>query len=805
MFKNFYFIAIRNLLKHKGYSLINISGLAIGIAGFIFISFYIINELSYDRFHSNYENIYRINGTYSTAVMSGDNATTPVPLANTLLNNYPEVVKATRILKSGSFLIGRGNKKISEDGILFADSSFFDVFDFKLMKGNPKTVLVHPRSMVLSESYAKKYFGDEDPIGQKITMEEDTTFYIVTGIVQDVPANSHIQFDMLGSVSSNDDWNSDRWVRPGRGQHTYVVLNNDAKMEVFEEKIQEIIYEHVAPEVESYTGGTFAEWESGGNYIRYRVIPLKDIYLRSTSSEELEPTGNIAYIYTYSLVGLIILFIAIFNFVNLATAKSSLRAKEVGVRKVIGSTKRNLIQQFIFESIIVALVATFFAILIVTLFTPSFLDLIGKELAIGLTTSYVGWLSIAGLAILVGILAGLYPAFVLSAFKPVEVLKGTFSSGAKSGWLQKFLVSLQFAATIVIIIGTLVIYNQINFMLTKNLGFDKEQILVINRPDGLKRNLEVFKNNLLENPNIRYVSNSNTIPGKKYKVRSYGKKGDPNSYVFKNNQITYSYQELMGLEMVSGRFFSKEHRLDSNAVVINESAAKAFGFENPVGKNLTSVWKPGRSLTIIGVVKDYNTESLHRNIRPVSLELSPNNIDGYVSIKMSNSQNIRETIQFIEDTWYKYSDNKPFQYFFFDEDYENLYKAESTTGQVLIVFSTLSIFIACLGLIGLISYTASIRKKEIGIRKVLGAGTTTLIRLLSNDFIKLMIIATFISWPLAYFATDYWLRNFADRLDINPWVYLISTIIVVLICSFAISFQTIKTAMNNPIDSLRDE
>ena len=805
MFRNFYFTTIRNLLKHKPYFLINISGLAIGIASFTFISLYVINELSYDRFHSNYQNIYRVSNKNVINGLPNNQAATNEPMAHTLLNTYPEVVKATRLLRSHPLLVGRGNQKIYEEKVIFADSALFKFFDFKLLKGNPKTALVHPRSMILSKSYARKYFGNEDPMGRRITVEEDTIFYTITGVIEDVPANSHLQFDMVGSISTRSYWNDDRWV--GEGQHTYVELVKGADVEALEERMKELVYKYMAPEIEYYTGLTMAEWESAGagNTIAFDLVPIQDIHLRSIFDGELQPTGNISYIYIYILIGMIILFIALFNFVNLATAHSTTRAREVGVRKVIGSTKRTLVYQFIFESVVVSLMATLCATLIVWLLTPSFVNLVGKGLAFSLTSGYIGWLAMAVLALLVGVLAGCYPAFVLSAFKPVEVLKGTLRPNARSGWLRKILVTLQFTASIVIIIVTLVIYYQIHYMLTKNLGFDKDQILVLERPDALNEHLEAFKNELLTSSDIKTVANSQTIPGKEYLIRSYRKKDDAQTFLFKNNQVTFEHQELMGFKLVSGRFFSRAYGADSSGVVINEATAKALGFKDPVGKQLTSAFRPGELLTIIGVMEDYNIGSLHENVGPVTLELAPQNLKGYLCIKMGSSQNIRETIEFVEDAWMRYTDNKPFQCFFFDEDYEYLYQSEFTTGRLLIVFAALSIFIACMGLMGLITYTASVRKKEIGIRKVLGAGLGTLLRLLSGEIARLMLVATLISWPLAYLATDHWLMNFTDRIDINPWIYVGSTLALVTVVSFAISFQTIKAALGNPVDALRQE
>ncbi len=804
MLKNFYFTAIRNLVKRKSYFLINILGLSIGIASFILISLYVINEMSYDRFHQNHENTYRINSKSASKAYTRDRATVPPPMAKVLLDNYPEVEKVTRLTRGEEGFIELGDKKFNEGGILFVDSSFLQVFDFKLLKGDPKMALVNPRSIVLSESYARKYFGDANPMGREITVEKDTAFYIVTGISEDVPANSHLQFNILASLSTHDKWSTNEWIT--EGLHTYIIMKENTSIKALQAKLDEIAYKHLFPEIESYSGLTMAEWQEAGNNAGYYPISLKDIHLRSSSTDELEVKGNISYMYVYALIGIIILFMAIFNFVNMAIAQSSSRAREVGVRKVMGSTKKSLVFQYVLESIIVSFASTLLAIIIVLFVMPYFTALVGKNLEFGLTSSYIGIVLVFCLATFTGILAGFYPALVLSAFQPVDVLKGTFSKGGKSGLLQNFLVTIQFAASIFIIIGTIIIHGQIEFMLNKNLGFDKDQVLIIKRPDGLNRNLEVFKNDLLKNPNVRSVVNSQAIPGKHYGIRSYRKKDDPSAYVFKNNQIGFDYGELMNLELVSGRFFSKEYRSDSNALIINEEAASVLGFEDAVGQTLFSPWRrEGEFMKIIGVVKNFNFESLHKNIEPISLELAPNNMRGYISVKMSNGQSVNEVVNYVENTWSKYSPNQPFQYFFFDEEYETLYKSEFRTKQVFIVFAALSIFIACLGLIGLIAYMTSIRKKEIGIRKVLGASTHTLVNLLSNQILRLIMIGTIVSWPIAYLASDYWLRNFADRLTVTPWLYLIPTFFVILIISLAVSFQTIKASRSNPIDSLRQE
>jgi putative ABC transport system permease protein len=807
MIRNYYITAIRNLVKHKSYFMLNLIGLAIGITSFIFISLYVINELSYDKFHSQHKELYRV---HVYGHMMGQNmamAATASPMAQALLQDFPEVAKVTRVKESGAWFIGNGDKKFNEDGMLFADSTFFDVFDFKFIAGDPKSALVKPRSVVLTEAYAKKYFGDENALGKTITVEQDSIFYQVTGIIKDIPDNSHMKFDMMGSRITYKFWDNNQWV--SHNDYTYIVLHKNADRQAFEAKMQELVQKYVGPQISQFMGTTMEAWESTGNSFGYTLMPVTDIHLHSHVDEELEANSDISYIYIYTLIAFVLLFIAIINFVNLATAQSAARAKEVGIRKVLGSNRKGLIYQFIFESIVVALLATIIASILVTLLTPNFESLIDKGLTINLSTSYYSVLILLSLAIIIGVMAGFYPAFVLAGFRPTDVLNGRLKSGAKAGLLRNLLVTIQFVASIVIIIGTVVVYRQIDFMLNKNLGFDKEQTLVIRRPDVLLKNLETYKEDLLTNPNIEAVANATTIPGKdRYNNNAHMTEDNPDSpYLLMENSVSFGYTELMGMELVAGRFFSKDFPSDSGAVVINETAAKTIGYDNPIGKSFVDKGRDGhvRKMAIIGVVKDYNIQSLHRPIEPTMLRLMGGNWEGYMLIKLSNTQNMRETLSFIEASWFKYSHNKPFQYFFFDDDYAKLYKSESTTAQVFVIFAGLSISIACLGLIGLITYTTSVRKKEIGIRKVMGAGTATLVRLLSSEFIKLIVIATVISWPLAYFAIDYWLRNFADRLAISPWIFILSTFIVVLIGGIAISFQTIKTSLSNPIDSLRTE
>ncbi|MEQ8549473.1 MAG: ABC transporter permease [Cyclobacteriaceae bacterium] len=807
MLRNYYLTAVRNLIKQKSYFLLNLFGLAIGITSFIFVSLFVLNELSYDRFHSKADNIYRVHVFGNMMGQKLDMAATAAPMAQAMLADYPEVEKVTRVKESGAWFIGQGQKKFNEDGVLFSDSTFFQIFDFDWIAGDPANALTKPRSMVITRTYAEKYFGDEPAFGKRVSVEQDTVFYEITGVIEDVPDNSHIQFDMMCSRSTYPFWDNNQWV--SHNDLTYVLLKENADSKAFESKLDQIVKKFVGPQISQFLGTSMEDWENAGNSFGYYLMPLTNIHLYSNVESELEANSDISYVYIYSLIAFILLFIAIINFVNLATAQSAARAKEVGIRKVMGSNKQSLITQFIFESILVAFIATLIAASLVVFLTPQFESLVGKELSIGITDSLVNLLILLGLSVLIGVLAGFYPAIVLASFQPTDILKGKLKSGAKSGVLRNLLVISQFVASIVIIVGTMAVYNQIDFMLNKNLGFKKDQILVIRRPDVLQKNLETFKNDARNMPSVIEVANANSIPGKsRYSNNAKSKMDNPDEpYLVQENWVSFEYAEVMGLELVEGRFFSKEYGTDSSAVVINETAAKVLGWDEPLKEAFADQNRNGEitKQKVIGVVKDYYIKSLHNAMEPVVLHIMPGNSEGYLAVKLDRNANARETINELESTWYKYSYNKPFQYFFFDEDYADLYKSESQTGDIFVVFAGLSIFIACLGLIGLITFTTSVRRKEIGIRKVMGAGTWTLVSLLSKEFVKLIGFATLVAWPLAYFGVNYWLENFADRLSISPWFFVISTLVVVIMGAMAISFQTIKTSMMNPVTSLRNE
>lgn len=796
------------MLKQKAYFVINVLGLAIGLTSFVFISLYVIHELSYDRFHNNYENIYRVKveGQMSGQILN--QAVTASPMAKALLEDYPEVENVIRVGKYGAWLMRYNNHSFNEENVLFADSTFFEIFNFKLLEGNPKRALVEPRSILLSKSYAKKYFGDEDPMGKNINVEQDTVFYTVTGIVEDSPENSHFHYDMVASMTSLDNHKSREWV--SHNHYTYVVLREGTEQAVFEDKMEQMIVKYVGPQLKQILGIGIDDFRKMGNNFGYKLQPLKDIHLKSQIQEEIEPNGNMAYVNIFGIVAILILIIAIINFVNLATAKSSSRAKEVGIRKTIGATKSGLIYQFLGESLILTIIASSITIVAVSLLSSGFNQLIGKELIYDLFNNRIGIPLLILLTLIVGTLAGLYPAFILSSFQPIKVLKGSISGGTKSKFLRSSLVILQFVISITIIIGTVIVSQQLNYMRDKDLGFNKEELLVVRRPDFLKKKLEPFKQELLQSAHIKGVANSRGIPGKNsYSNNGTWKENDPekNTYLLLYNWASFEYAEVLGLRLKEGRYFSHDYGTDSSAIIINETAIKVLDLKEPIlGQNLLQPQGDGKSrkMQIIGVFEDFHIKSLHREIEPSVLAIMAGNWEGYLIIRV-NPSNIHSTISYVEETWNKYCPNNPFDYFFFDEDYNKLYVTEVRTGRIFTVFAILAIFIACLGLIGLITYTSAVRTKEIGIRKVHGASIFVIVRLLSFEVIKLILIATILAWPIAYFGAQDWLQSFADQITIGPMIFIISTFIALVIGWLAISFKAIQVALRNPVEALKYE
>lgn len=802
MIKNYFKIAIRNIIKHKSFSFINIIGLAIGIACSILILLFVTNELSYDKFHEKADRIYRIavrasigdtkiNQTYSSSITF-----------QKLLEDFPEIENGIKFLRLGRVPIILDKKTFYESRFYAVDSTFYDVFTIPLIQGNPKTVLSNPNTMVVSKNTAIKYFGNTDAVGKVLTADfgpEGSIDFKITGVSENVPNNSHFHYDLLVSSASfptyiNDPgWSSNNFI-------SYVVLKKGTSKEGVEEKLKEF--------TRKYMGGErFDKWVAQGNFWEYYLQPVTKIHLNSDLNGEFEANGNETYVYIFSVISIIILLIACINFMNLSIAKSSLRAKEVGLRKVVGSSRNKLMCQFLSESVLLSYISLALGIVIVEILLPLYRNLIGRQLDIHYFDNFVVIPSLLALGLIVGIISGSYPAFFLSSFKPITVFKGNLGSSKGSSWLKNVLVVFQFTISIFLIIGTLVVYQQLKFFQNQKLGFEKDQVLVVSNPGSLGNNIIPFKEALRKFSSVMDVSGSNTLPGKGFSNIGFGAEAVDQSFTLNLCVCDYDFLKTLKLKLAQGRFFSRDFVSDSNAAVLNEKAVELLGWDNPIGKRINN-WAQNRgNFVVIGVIKDYHYESLHHKIRPMALFLSGGyytNVERCISVRL-NSENISGTIKYIENTWNNFAQNMPFEYSFLDEDFDNLYINEKQTRKLFTIFSCLAIFIACLGLFGLVSFIADRKTKEIGIRKVLGASVSGIVTILNKSFIKLVLIANFIAWPAAWYAMNRWLQNFAYRIKLSWWMFVLAALISLMIALITVSSQTVKAALKNPVNSLRYE
>ncbi len=807
MLENYFKIAVRNLKKYKAFSLINITGLAVGIASCILIFLYIRSEMSYDKFYKNAGQIYRVSlhAVINNAVFNA--AVTSAPLGEELYHDYPEVVDYTRIRKSGAPVVRYNNKVFSEERFLFADSTFFSVFNMHFLKGNPETALSKPNSVVITESTARKYFGDQNPIGKFLNTDNKKN-YLITGVVQDIPANSHFHFDFLASISSYQQIADQDWI--SNNYYTYIKLRKGTDVKSFDNKLKGVVAKYVGPQISKAVGASWEQMQKSGNMWEYVLQPLTSIHLYSHLEGELEPNGDIKYVYIFTAIALLILLIACINFMNLSTARSEKRAKEVGIRKTLGSNKAQLIRQFFTESILMSLLAVAAAVVLVEIFLPLFNEVSAQNLKLGFLSSIYAFPLLVIFAVIVGLLAGSYPAFYLSKFNPAFILKKNRVKGGGNSLLRSIMVIFQFTVSIILFVGTFIIYNQLNYMQNKKLGFDKEHIIIINKTDDIGSHIQSFKNQLMSNPDIISVSNMASIPGQMFSSTGCKIKGMPGSQtrIVETLNTDYNFVKTYKIKMAEGRFFSKEHPSDTTAMVINKATAEAFGLKDPVGKELIAMrgsQEEPAVYKIIGVTEDFNYESLHQKVRPLAIALfSKTDFGRFVSVRVAGSK-YKSTINFMKNVWKKYAGREAFGYNFFDKDLARLYIAEERTSQISTIFSGLAIIIASLGLLGLAAYVIEQKTKEIGIRKVLGASVPEIILMLVKDFTKWVLIANIIAWPLAYYVMNDWLQNFAYRISIGPWIFVYSGLLALLIALLTVSTHAVKAAVSNPIKSLRYE
>lgn len=810
MFKSYLITAFRNLWKYRFYSSINILGLAIGLTCFLFILLYVKDELSYDQYHEKKDRIYRINFDGHAFEQDLNFAVVGAPVGEVMLKEFPEVEKYCRFRERGSFIISYEDNSFREQNCIYTDSTFFEVFSMNLIQGDPKRVLAEPNTIVISEEAANKYFGSEDPIGKSLRIDNRLN-YRVTGVMEKMPKNTHFNFDMLASLSSLDESRNTTWL--SNNFQTYLVLKESATAEAVNDKFDALVRKYIGPEIEQFMGKSFDDLLSAGNFLKFELFPLTKIHLYSDKQAELGTNGDIRYVYIFTFIGIFILLLACVNFINLSTARSATRAKEVGMRKVVGARRPQLIMQFLGESFVIALISLAIATGLIVLLLPYFNDLSGKTFILDNIFSVELALLVAGLIGVVGIVAGSYPALHLSSFKPLVALKSTGIKqiGQKIS-LRSVLVVFQFAITIALIVGTIIISNQMNYIQNKKLGYDKEHIIILKNYYTLGNNCQPFKDQILKYPEVVNATMTGALPTPSSRNSSatfLGRDPDPDkTHVAQLFTVDLDYIPTLSMEIVEGRAFSKEFPSDSAAVILNESAVAKYGLEEPLGTEIStfSGGTPENPLIdtrrVIGVVKNFHFESLRSKIGPLVMYLGDNR--GFLSIK-TNTNNISQFISKLNQLWNTMGPSQPFDYSFMEEDFANIHQTEVRIKNVFSVFTILAIIIACLGLFGLATFTAEQRTKEMGIRKVIGASMSTIFFTLTTEVVKWVLIANLIALPIAYYFMNKWLQGFAYPISMSWTTFVGAIVIGVIIAIVTVSYQALRVSVISPSKALRHE
>jgi len=800
--------ALRNITKNKFYSFLNIAGLAIGFAAFIFIFLYVRNELTYDKYNRNAARIYRIESDFTISGKHDQFAIVPVPMGPALKIEFPEVEQFCRFVNAGNELFKYKEKEFYEKDFYFADSTVFDIFTYRMLMGDPKTALVEPYSIVISQTIAKKYFGDQNPMGEIIEGANNDK-YKVTGILEDIPSNSHLRFDALlsgttiAAMQGADNFNSMEPIRFWNiGVYTYLLLSENSSMQAIHDKFGDFYAKYMKP-VGDQINASF----------NLMSTPLLKTHFYSNLSGDL-PKGNLTFIYIFSVVAVFILLIAAINYMNMATARSAKRAREVGIRKVAGAFKRQLIGQFLTESVLLSLISLVISLVLVYFLLPNFNTLSGKQMSFNIFTNPGLILIILGVALFIGFISGSYPAFYLSSFLPVKVLKGSSAGGArKGGLLRRILVVFQFFIAIVMIIGTIVVSSQIRYLRDKDLGFGKDNMIVLELQDtSFRKNAESFKKELLKNSNILGVTNSTGIPGDNswIQVVKMEKDGQMTDHAMILALVDYDFVKTYGLKIVTGRDFDRSMGTDAKeAVIVNEATVKQYGWtDNPIGKKI--LWgfeldgTGGRLLKVIGVVKDYHFNSLHNKVEPIMLFLTERP-RVFLSLKI-NPEGMDQTLKYVEEKWNEFGAKRPFDYKLLSETWDTMYESEQKLGVIFRLATILTIFIALLGLLGLSSFIAEQKTKEIGIRKVMGASLGNILGLLYKEFIVLIIIAFIIAIPVAWWRLEIWLEtSFVYHIKISASYFLLAGLLAIVISLITLSYHTIKASLGNPVDAIKYE
>jgi putative ABC transport system permease protein len=806
MFRNLIKHSIRSFKRQRAYIVINILGLSIGIACSLLIALFVLNELSYDNFNTKKDNIYRmvLNGkiggqevtvAYSAAV-----------IGPTMVKEVPEVQDFLRMNAVGPTTIEYNKQTFTEDNIVEADSSFFNFFSIPVIKGDRDNLLNAPRKAVLSETIAKKIFGNENPIDKTIKIGSDTALYTISGVMGDVPENSHFAAAVLTSFMTNPGSKNPTWL--SNSFSTYLMLKPNSNYKSVDSKLPEMIVKYVGPELQKYMGVSITDFASKGNKYRFYLQNLKKVHLDPSVQQQFKPAIDPKYLKIFGSIAILIVLIAAINFMNLATAQASRRAKEVGIKKIGGSSRGALITQFLSESFILSFIALVIALIFIRLSLPYFNNLLGSHLVLNL---FIAWYTIPVLilfSLVVGVLAGSYPAFYLSSFNPYEVLKGSVKNSMKNGWLRRVLVVFQFTISILLIIGTMVMYRQIKYMLNKDVGFNKEQLLVINRADALGTRVKSFKDAVRGVPGVVNIASSTAVPARNNSDNGYSMEGRKDeNFLMQTNLVDYDYLATYGMTMAAGRFFSESFTTDKDACIINESAAKNFSVTD---FTKTRFMAPGNNgemihLPVIGVVKNFNFESLRNPIQPYIFRFKTDQIlYGYLTVRLSGN-NISSAISGIEAKWKEFIPNNPLQYYFIDADFEHMYVQEKQNAQMAVIFSILAIFIAALGLFGLTSFTVEQRTKEIGVRKAMGSTITSIYVVISKEVIILVTISALIAWPLIYYIAVKWLENFYFRINLGVFSFIAGLSIALGIAVMTISYRIMRAARVNPAQSLKYE
>ena len=808
MFKNYFKVALRNLWKNKGFSAINIIGLAVGIAVCLLITLYVMDELSYDKYNEKADRIYRVDGD----IQFGGNhfilAVAPDPMGPTLKKDFPQVEQYVRFRGYEGLLVKKGAENVQESNVIYADSTLFDVFTLPMTDGDPKTALAAPYSLVITEDMAKKYFNTTANVVGKSLVINDTGNYKITGVIKNIPKQSHFRYDFFVSMATLEESRQNVWI--SNNFNTYIVLKPGANPKVLEAQFDAMVDKYVGPQVKAFLNLDIEGFKKNGNFDRYTLTPLTQIHLHSNKVAELGANSNIQYIYIFSAIAIFILLIACVNFMNLSTARSANRAKEVGVRKVLGSFRKDLIRQFLMESMLVSFMALVLALLIAWLLLPYFNQISSKDISLSFISLPLILPVLVLIALIVGLLAGSYPAFYLSSFNPAQVLKGKLSGGFKRSWLRSGLVVFQFWISIVLIIGTVVIYKQLQYIQNADIGFNRNQVLVVKNTDALRSQARAFMQEVKKLPDVQDATMTGYLPTSDWRSDSplftdatLDQKSAVSTQIWR---VDEHYISTLGMQMKLGRNFSTQFLTDSTGIIVNEAAAKLLGFRDPLNKQLYYMddlsKKSVKVYHIVGVVKNFNFNSLRENVTPLALMYSEQN--GSIAFRI-DTRNAAKLINKIEATYKKMAPGQPFTYSFMNEDFNRIYMAEQRIGNISVTFSILAIVIACLGLFGLVTYAAEQRIREIGIRKVLGASIGNIVSMLSMDFLKLVFIASVIAFPVAWYFMNSWLQDFAYRIHISWWIFAMAGFIALLIALITVSFQAIRAALMNPVKSLRTE